>query len=176
MSRPASSSRTAIIAGTLAGLLSAGLAAYYLHVQQPGTPAKAGMRTAPAPAAAPAPLATPASTPGVPAVRTRAQASQALMALPELKAWSARIEHNSKGKARGALIEYDAAPRVVNGKRYWQMSFVENSADAAERWESFLVSSNDGEILVDDPVTDELISLARWRKEYHPMERGNTAN
>ncbi|MBC7860203.1 MAG: hypothetical protein H7Z39_15830 [Burkholderiaceae bacterium] len=109
-------------------------------------------------------------------MRTRQQAAQTLMALPELKAWSVMIEKKSAGKTHGAVVEYDPAPRVVKGKRYWQLSFVENGAEAAERWESFLVSASDDEILVEDGATDELLSLKRWRKEYRPMERGNESN
>lgn len=167
-----------MIAGTLAGLLAAGLGAYYLQLHRPAaTPAA----TAPAPISAPAapapePAAAPARAAEAPAGHTRQQAAQALMALPELKAWSARIEKKSAGKMHGAVVEYDPAPRVVKGKRYWQLSFVENSAEAAERWESFLVSASDDEILVEDAVADELLSLKRWRKEYRPMERGNESN
>jgi hypothetical protein len=168
-----------MIAGTLAGLLAAGLGAYYLQLHPPAT-TPAAMAPAPigAPAApAPEPAAAPAkAVEAVPAGHTRQQAAQALMALPELKAWSAQIEKKSAGKMHGAVVEYDPAPRVVKGKRYWQLSFVENSAEAAERWESFLVSASDDEILVEDVVTDELISLKRWRKEYRPMERGNESN
>jgi hypothetical protein len=113
----------------------------------------------------PAPHAEPAAT------RTKEQAAAALMALPELQAWSALLEKNSNGKVHGALIEYDPMPRKLNGKNYWQFSYVENSAEAAQRWESFLVSSSDDEILVEDASTDEVISLARWRREKHPTKR-----
>lgn len=175
MSRPASSSRTAVIAGTLAGLLAAGLGAYYLQLHPPAAPSSTTTTAAPI-NAPPAPAAAPATTVDAPAIRTRQQAAQALMALPELKAWSAMIEKKSAGKMHGAVVEYDPAPRVVKGKRYWQLSFVENSAEAAERWESFLVSASDDEILVEDAATDELLGLKRWREEYKPMERGNAPN
>lgn len=170
MTSPASSSRTAVIAGTLAGLLAAGLGVHYVQLQSHSAPA-----TTPA-APAPKPGNAPDQAAQAPATRTREQAVRALMALPELKAWSARIEKKSAGKLHGAVIEYDPAPRIVNGKRYWQLSFVENGADAAERWESFLVSSSNNDILVEDTATDELLSLKRWRAEYRPMERGNESN
>jgi hypothetical protein len=157
MSARASSSRTAILAGTLAGLLAAGLGVYYWQLH-PSTPAVHDEAQAPAPAPAKGP-------------HSKAQASLALMALPELRAWSERIEKASGGKAHGALIEYDPAPRMVNGKRYWQLSFVENGVDAAHHWQTFLVSASDGEILVEDAASDELMSLERWRKEKHPMQR-----
>src|SRR5471032_1089829 len=94
----------------------------------------------------------------------------ALIALPELQAWSALLEKNSAGATHGALIEDDPAPRVIKGKRYWQFSFVENTPEAVQRWESFLISA-DGDILIDDVTTDELLTLERWRKEKHPAQR-----
>jgi len=93
------------------------------------------------------------------------------MALPELKAWSAMVEKNSGGQSHGALIEYDPAPRTVKGKAYYQFSFVENTPEAALRWESFLASVSDDEILVEDSATDELLTLERWRKEKLPAKR-----
>lgn len=126
-----------------------------------------GCREAPKPAApaASATAADPAAT------RTREQAMNALMALPELQAWSSQLEKASAGKVRGALIEYDSAARVINGKSYWQFSFVENGADAAHPWESFLVSKQDNEILVEDFGADTPLTLEQWRKEKRPMER-----
>ncbi len=98
---------------------------------------------------------------------------QTLMALPELKAWSARLTSSSGGKVHGALIEYDPTPKMVAGKAYWQFSFVENGAEAARNWESFLVARNGGEILVDDLATDHILSLAQWRHDKHPMQRSD---
>jgi hypothetical protein len=125
--------------------------------QAPAATAPATTAAAPAPAAASA--------------RTKEQAMNALMALPELKAWSARLEKESGGKVRGALIEYDATPKVIDGKSYWQFSFVENGSDAAHRWESFLVAQSGDEILVDDDVSGKAISLEQWRREEKPMEK-----
>ena len=126
-----------------------------------------GCREAPTPSAptASATAIDPAAT------RTREQAMSALMALPELQAWSSQLEKASGGKVRGALIEYDSAPRVIKGKSYWQFSFVENGSDAAHPWESFLVSKQDNEILVEDFGTDTPLTLEQWRKEKRPMER-----
>lgn len=103
--------------------------------------------------------------------RTKEQAMAALMALPELKAWSERIEKESGGKLRGALMEYDTQPKVIGGKRYWQFSFVENGSDAARLWESFLVSDKGDDILIDDAETDEPMTLAAWRAQKRPMEQ-----
>jgi hypothetical protein len=120
-----------------------------------------------------APVAVPAAAPvaATASARTREQAMNALMALPELKAWSARLEKESGGKVRGALIEYDSTPKLIDGKAYWQFSFVENGSDAAHRWESFLVSQSGDEIMVDDDISGKAISLEQWRREEKPMER-----
>lgn len=121
-----------------------------------------------APVAAPA--ATPASTTAT-AVRSKEQAMAALMALPELKAWSTYLEKSSGGKVHGALIEYDQQTKLIDGKRYFQLSYVENGSDAAHRWESFLVAESGGEILVEDAATDKTMTLQQWRAAKHPMER-----
>ncbi|MES2261903.1 MAG: hypothetical protein V4724_25565 [Pseudomonadota bacterium] len=156
------SSKTAAIAGTLAGLLAAGLGAYYLHTQRPSHPDLPSMQVA-----SNAPTALALAAPAA----SKDQAVERLMALPELQAWSLRIEKNSGGQAHGAVIEYDPKPRVLNGKHYFQFSFIENSNDAAQRWESFLVSQSDGEILVDDDVNNDVLSLERWRQEKQPLQR-----
>lgn len=148
MSHSSARSRTALIAATLAALLAAGLGTYHLRLQQTGTQAGAGA-----------------------AARSRQQAMAALMALPELRAWSDRIEKHSGGTVHAALIDDDPLPRKVNGKSYWQFSFVANSAGAAHRWDSFLVGTDSAEILVEDAASGELLSLERWRAETQPMQR-----
>lgn len=155
MSKP---SRLPAVAGTLAGLLAAGLGVLYFYPHS----GKAPTTTVPAPAetAAPAPTRL-----------TREQAVERLMALPELKAWSAAIEKTSAGARHGAVIEYDPAPRLVDGKSYYQMSFVENSPQAAVTWQGFLVGMASGDILVEDEASDTLLDLERWRREQQPMRR-----
>jgi hypothetical protein len=120
--------------------------------------------------AAPAPQPAPADAN---ATRTKEQAMDALMSLPELKAWSSRIEKASNGKSRGALIEDEPEPRVIDGKKYWQFSFVENASDAVHRWESFLVAQHGGEILVEDFASDTTLTLEQWRHDKHPLERND---
>jgi hypothetical protein len=138
-----------------------------------------GCRNEKAAAPAPTPVASTADAPasGAPAAQTRSkeQAMAALMALPELKTWSGRIDASSGGKVRGALIEYDPNPKVIDGKRYFQLSFVENGSDAARRWESFLVAETGEEILVEDAATDKAMTLAQWRAGKHPMNRTSAA-
>lgn len=148
----ASTSRTSIIAGILAGLLAAALGAYYVY-QPPAGPGEQG---------------APASTQKADA---DAKAVDALMGLPEIKAWSTHIEKASNGRAHGAVMETAPEQRLVDGKPYFQLSFFESTPDAAHRWESFLVSPDGKRILVEDTANDELLSLERWRKESEPMKR-----
>lgn len=95
---------------------------------------------------------------------TREQAMASLLALPEVKGWSQDIEQRSRGKAHGAVIEDNPAPRVINGREYWQLSFVENRADKVQRRESFLVARTGNDILVEDTASDTVLSLDDWRR------------
>lgn len=118
---------------------------------------KRAERGAPTPApAAPSVAAQP--------VQTKDQAMASLLALPELQAWSKQIETRSRGKAHGAVIEDNPVPRELNGKKYYQLSFVENRADDVQRRESFLVAQDSDEILVEDTDNDTLLSLQEWRR------------
>jgi hypothetical protein len=121
--------------------------------------------------------AAPAAVASAPAsdtrLRSKEQAMAALMALPELKAWSSQLEKASAGKLRGALIEDDPQPKLVNGKRYYQLSFVENGSDAAHRWESFLVADSGDEILVEDFAADKTLTLDQWRTAKRPLARSS---
>lgn len=181
------SSRKLVIAGVATTVIALGLAVWFTRSPSVETQVTVKAPVVPPASASssatvkkPAPNATPQRQPEIkdplppgepPAIRTKEQGAAALMALPELQAWSAAIEKNSGGKAHGGLLEYDPTPRKLNGKSYWQFSFVENSAEAAQRWESFLVSSSDDEILVEDAASEEAISLGRWRREKHPGQR-----
>jgi len=122
-------------------------------------------------AAEPPAPAKPAATqaPVVP-TRTREQAMAQLMALPEVKAWSEQIEKNSGGKVHGAVIEDDTAPRIVDGKPYYQLSFVENRKQSVHRRASFLVAKNGDDILVEDALTDSVESLSEWRRNIQRVE------
>ena len=128
--------------------------------------ALAGCKEKPAPAPPPAP--PPVQQPAEPAV-TRDQAMAALLALPEVKEWSAEIEKRSQGKAHGAVIEDDPQPRMLNGRAYWQLSFVENRKDRVLRRESFLVARTGNDILVEDTETDSVLSLDDWRRGIHKI-------
>jgi hypothetical protein len=144
-----------VAAGAVIGFA---LAAGYTELRAPA---------APVPAAAP--VAAASST--VTIEPAKQMARDALMALPELKVWSERIAKNSGGKIHGALVEYDPTPKLVNGKKYWQLSFVENGAVAAHSWDSFLVEVGGSTILVEDYNNDKQLTLEQWRAAKKPMER-----
>ncbi len=146
-----SSTHKSAIAGAVAGLLLAGIGAWYVSNHQS--------------VAAPAPAAVVATAaPAAKAAVSRDQAVEKLMALPELKHWADVIEKRSEGLRHGALIETDSKPRDVNGKPFYQLTFVENGDDMAQAMASFLVSYTDGEILVEDDISGELLPLDQWRK------------
>ncbi|HAV38197.1 MAG TPA: hypothetical protein DCX52_17925 [Massilia sp.] len=128
--------------------------------------ALAGCKQEPKPAPPPKPVAQQKAEPMV----TREQAMATLMALPEVKTWSAEIEKRSKGKAHGAIIEDDQQPRTINGRQYWQLSFVENRADKVQRRESFLVAQTGDQILVEDFENDSVMSLDDWRRGIHRIQ------
>jgi hypothetical protein len=117
----------------------------------------------------PPPKPAAAEAPAVPA-RTREQAIAQLMALPELKAWSEQIEKKSGGKAHGAVIEDDPAPRVLDGKPYYQLSFVENQKDRIHRRASFLVAQQGDDVLVEDDAKGTVESLSEWRRNIQRVE------
>ena len=119
--------------------------------------------------AAPPPRPAVSQAPSAP-VRTREQAIAALMALPELKAWSTQIEKSSHGKAHGAVIEDDPAPRILNGKPYYQLSFVEDRPQNVHRRASFLVAHQGDDILVEDDAADTVQSLGEWRRGIRKVE------
>jgi len=150
-----SSSRKSAIAGAVAGLLVAGAGAWYASNHK--------SVAAPAPAVAPGTVAAVAA-PAAKALVSREQAVEKLMALPELKLWADAVEKRSEGLRHGALIETDSKPRDVNGKPYYQLTFVENGDDMAQAMASFLVSHVDGEILVEDDISGDLLPLEQWRK------------
>jgi hypothetical protein len=118
---------------------------------------------------APPPRPAAAQAPAAPA-RTRDQAIAELMALPELKTWSDQIEKRSHGAAHGAVIEDDPNPRIIEGKAYYQLSFVEDRKEDVHRRASFLVAHQGDEILVDDLDNDTVQSLAEWRRNIRKIE------
>lgn len=119
----------------------------------------------PAPQPKPAVVQAPAAP-----TRTREQAMAALMALPELKTWSEQIEKRSHGAAHGAVIEDDPNPRIIDGRKYYQLSFVEDRKQNVHRRASFLVAQQGDDILVEDAETATVQSLAEWRRNIRKVE------
>jgi hypothetical protein len=153
--RDAPSKKVQVI--TLVTIIAATSTIFGCRGEKPATPVQSA-----APPAASAPAAQ---------TRSKEQAMAALMALPELKEWSSQIEKSSGGKAHGALIEYDPALKTIGGRRYFQLSFVEDTADTVHRWESFLVAESGEDILVEDATTDQTMTLEQWRTSQHPLQR-----
>jgi hypothetical protein len=127
----------------------------------------AGCKRAAEPPAPARPAATQA--PAAP-MRTREQAMAQVLALPEVKAWSEQIEKSSHGKVHGAVIEYDPAPQLVDGKPYYQLSFVENHPRRVHRRANFLVARQGDDILVEDEATGTVESLSEWRRNVQRVE------
>ncbi|HZX27442.1 MAG TPA: hypothetical protein VFF16_10255 [Telluria sp.] len=117
----------------------------------------------------------PAAPPGASAPPAAAAASQpainALMALPELKAWSEWIEKTTGGRSHGAVVAGDPAPRTIGGKTYLAYSFVENEPEAAHFWQGFYVTASGDSILVEDATSGETMSVEQWREKEHPLDR-----
>jgi hypothetical protein len=130
----------------------------------------AACKDKPEPPPPPSPPKPAIIQPKPPPAVTREQAMAALLALPEVKAWSRDIERQSRGQARGAVIEDDPAPRTLNGKGYWQLSFVENRKQSVRRRESFLVAQLGEQILVEDLQNDTVLSLDEWRRQVRRVE------
>lgn len=106
-----------------------------------------------------------------PASLTSDAAVEAVFRLPEVKAWGKYILETSNGKVHGALMVMPEKPVIENGKRYWSVEYVENQPDHVHRWQTFLVRLDGKEILVDDPVSGDDVSLAEWRETQMPMKR-----
>lgn len=112
----------------------------------------------------------PGKAPATQTAVSRETARAAVVALPELRQWSAFIERRSGGKSHGAVMASGDTPRMVDGKAYWAADFVENGPDAVHRWETFLVDGATGAIYVDDVVEGRMLTLAQWR-EQRPLDR-----
>ncbi|HEU4851136.1 MAG TPA: hypothetical protein VFT37_03160 [Telluria sp.] len=113
----------------------------------------------------------PATAPATAVSAVDQRAIAALFALPELKAWSAAIERNSGGRARGAVIGGDADPITVEGKTYHAYSFMENDPEQARRLQGFYVTQDGSAILVEDAGSGETMTLDEWRQRENPIDR-----
>jgi hypothetical protein len=119
----------------------------------------------------PAPTSAPVTAPASAVSVVDQRAVAALFALPELKEWSAAIERNSGGAARGAVIGGDAEPLTVEGKTHHAYSFMENTAEQARRLQGFYVTPDGSSILVEDAGTGETMTVEQWRQREKPIDR-----
>ena len=74
------------------------------------------------------------------------------------------------GMVHGAVIEDDPNPRVIDGRKYYQLSFVEDRKQNVHRRASFLVAQQGDDILVEDAETATVQSLAEWRRNIRKVE------
>jgi hypothetical protein len=59
---------------------------------------------------------------------------------------------------------------MVEGKPYYQLSFVENNKDRIHRRANFLVAKNGDDILVEDDASGAVESLSEWRRNIQRVE------
>ncbi|TAN68547.1 MAG: hypothetical protein EPN17_08825 [Methylobacter sp.] len=104
----------------------------------------------------------------IPATITKEQAAAIISELPEIIAWSSYIERITQGKVHGMIMDTSEEPTSIDGKQYWPVDFYESQPPQIHRWESFLVSLDSKDILVDD-IADGAISLQEWRDHKKPM-------
>lgn len=157
------SARAQAIAATVVALIAAVPTVYYgLRALDASTPGQ----TASIPLPPPEPPAPPFIGP-----RSQDQARDLLADLPELKAWSEHLIKTSGGTVQGQLVRYSPTPKEINGKHYWQFSYVANGPDMARRWENFLVGQDNPDVLVDDTESGIRMTLTEWRRNKQPMKR-----
>jgi hypothetical protein len=83
----------------------------------------------------------------------------------------ARASHRPADGAAGAegLVGRDRE-ELIEGKPYYQLSFVENRKQNVHRRASFLVAKTGKDILVEDAETDTVQSLDEWRRNIRRVE------
>ncbi|HEX3532555.1 MAG TPA: hypothetical protein VH988_36315 [Thermoanaerobaculia bacterium] len=64
-------------------------------------------------------------------------------------------------------------PETIEGKRlrYWSVGFYEFQPDHSHRWDTFLVRVDGKEILVEDLLGGDPMTLKEWRRKEKPMDR-----
>ncbi|MFP5391908.1 MAG: hypothetical protein ACLGI6_10240 [Gammaproteobacteria bacterium] len=163
MSTSVSPKAKAIVAAIIAIVAAIVTVVFGVRALQTPTPAAAASSVSSAPLPPPPP---PFQGP-----RGQEEARLLLAELPELKAWSAHLDKMSSGTVHGELVRFSPMPKEIEGKHYWQFSYVEILPDAARRWETFLVGEDTPDILVDDLDTGAVLSLEKWRTEKKPLHR-----
>jgi len=91
--------------------------------------------------------------------------------LPETKAWSDFIARKTEGKVHASLSVSPNEPTTVNGKQYWSINFHEKHPTHFVHWETFLVSLDGKEIMIEDNTEGEIIPIQTWRTKTKPLER-----
>ncbi len=91
--------------------------------------------------------------------------------LPEAKAWAKYISDSTNGNVRAAMTVLPEHPVIRGANKYWSVNYYENQPTHFHRWQTFMVSLDGKEILVDDVTTGEYLSLHEWREKEKPMER-----
>lgn len=114
-------------------------------------------------------------TAAIPTTITKEQATAIIFELPEIKAWSIDIERTSEGKVHGMIMDPPTELTNIDGKQYWSVDFYESDSTHLHRRESFLVSLDSKDILVND-IADGPISLQEWRNNKKPMEQVQNLN
>ena len=77
--------------------------------------------------------------------------------LPELNAWS---RSHAYPVAFGESVDKQV---LLEGRCYWSVSVFANRPERLELWNIFYVQSKGKQVLVQDPLSGQAISLEQWR-------------
>ena len=86
-----------------------------------------------------------------------ARSITAVRQLPELNAWS---RSHTFPVAFGESVDKQV---VLDGRCYWSVSVFANRPERLELWNIFYVQSKGRQVLVQDPMSGQAISLEQWR-------------
>ncbi len=125
--------------------------------------ALAGCNDEPAPppeSSAPAATAPDAAWVAQPGQTDSYAAHGRVWSLPEVADWSAELPDSARGMTR---LE-QTTPKTHNGRAFWVVSYVRQSAPGAgERAATFLVDVETGEVLADPGPQCVPLTLDQWR-------------
>ena len=86
--------------------------------------------------------------------------------LPEVAAWARYVSQTPGVKA--VLSPAVDKQSLITGRCYWSVTLYSDEGTHLHRWNTFYVSVDGDEILVDDVTGGEPVSLASWRKAREP--------
>ena len=88
-------------------------------------------------------------------------AARQIQQLPELNAWS---------RSQPFPVAYDssAEPLVRKGRCYQAIAVYANRPERLEVWHLFYVNAANRSVLIQEPVTGEVIPLNQWRSRQRP--------